>query len=78
MGTKPLNGMVHQFFLHNQNFPPVEIVGECERDRDGDAGGNPDGLTGSVNQVLSPLTREIIQSCQCRDFLLALCQAYDQ
>jgi hypothetical protein len=78
MGTKPLNGMVHQFLLHNQNFPPVEIVGECERDTDGDAGGNPDGLTASVNQVLSPLTREIIQSCQCREFLLALCRAYDE
>eukprot|EP00957_Ditylum_brightwellii_P146605 11160836-Ditylum_brightwellii.AAC.1 len=45
MGTKPLNRMVHQFLLHNQNFPPVEIVGECEQDTDGDNSGNPNGLT---------------------------------
>eukprot|EP00957_Ditylum_brightwellii_P161248 12277571-Ditylum_brightwellii.AAC.1 len=23
MGTKPLNGAVHQFLLQNRNFPPV-------------------------------------------------------
>eukprot|EP00957_Ditylum_brightwellii_P194805 14839151-Ditylum_brightwellii.AAC.1 len=32
MGTKSLNGAVHQFFLQNQNFPPVLIAGECQTD----------------------------------------------
>eukprot|EP00957_Ditylum_brightwellii_P039302 2973277-Ditylum_brightwellii.AAC.1 len=28
IGTKSLNGAVHQFFLRNQNFPPVSTAGE--------------------------------------------------
>eukprot|EP00957_Ditylum_brightwellii_P091713 6983553-Ditylum_brightwellii.AAC.1 len=28
MGTKSLNGTVHQFLLQNQNFPPVSTAGE--------------------------------------------------
>eukprot|EP00957_Ditylum_brightwellii_P107566 8207048-Ditylum_brightwellii.AAC.1 len=57
-------------------FPPPTYT-ICERDTDGDAGGNPNGLTGSVNQVLSPLSCEIVQLCQDQDFLLALCWAHD-
>eukprot|EP00957_Ditylum_brightwellii_P087419 6654021-Ditylum_brightwellii.AAC.1 len=68
MGTKPLNRTVHQFLLHNQNFPPVEIVGECERDTDGDAGGNPDGLTRSVNQALSHWSAKLSSRVRTRIF----------
>ena len=32
MGTKSLNGIVHQRLLHNQSFPPVSQVGECKPD----------------------------------------------
>eukprot|EP00957_Ditylum_brightwellii_P196378 14962013-Ditylum_brightwellii.AAC.1 len=32
MGTKSLNGAVHQFLLQNQNFPPGSIAGECQMD----------------------------------------------
>ena len=33
MGTKALNGPVHQFLLQNQNFPPVSTAGECKLER---------------------------------------------
>eukprot|EP00957_Ditylum_brightwellii_P169732 12919577-Ditylum_brightwellii.AAC.1 len=32
MGTKSLNGAVHQFLLQNQTFPPVLTAGECQTD----------------------------------------------
>eukprot|EP00957_Ditylum_brightwellii_P048597 3687747-Ditylum_brightwellii.AAC.1 len=32
MGTKSLNGAVHQFLPQNQNFPPVLTAGECKTD----------------------------------------------
>eukprot|EP00957_Ditylum_brightwellii_P184116 14024179-Ditylum_brightwellii.AAC.1 len=39
MGTKALNGMIHQFLLKNQSFPPAEIVGECKTGMDGETSG---------------------------------------
>ena len=32
MGTKSLNGQVHQFLLQNQTLPPVSTAGECKPD----------------------------------------------
>ena len=31
MGTKALNGTVHQRLLQNQKFPPVSSAGECQK-----------------------------------------------
>ena len=78
MGTKPLNGMIHQFLLKNQTFPPAEKVGEYERDSKESADGSTVWQTKYATQVLSPLDREIIQSCLDQNFLLTLRRTYIQ
>eukprot|EP00957_Ditylum_brightwellii_P146896 11183414-Ditylum_brightwellii.AAC.1 len=79
MGTKPLTGMTDQFLLGNQVFPPpVETVGECKTDIEEGASTNATWQTKYVVQVLSPLDRDIFQSCMDREFILALCQSSDQ
>eukprot|EP00957_Ditylum_brightwellii_P054887 4160460-Ditylum_brightwellii.AAC.1 len=34
LGTKALNGAIHQFMLQNQVFPPVSTAGECKTESD--------------------------------------------
>eukprot|EP00957_Ditylum_brightwellii_P145206 11059586-Ditylum_brightwellii.AAC.1 len=51
-------------------------LGEAESSES--ASGTTTWQTNYAQCVLSPLDREIVQSCFDRDFLLALCRAYDQ
>ena len=78
MGTKALNGLIHQFLLKNQTFPPpAETVGECKAESSLSASGKINGHTNYVQRVLSPLEREIIHSCLDKEFIRALHKARD-
>ena len=65
MGTKALNGQVHQFLLQNQNFPPVSTAGECQLDRP-----EQEIMTKAklVMSMMSPLERDVAQAMTEEDF----------
>eukprot|EP00957_Ditylum_brightwellii_P056319 4269616-Ditylum_brightwellii.AAC.1 len=58
MGTKLLNGAVHQFLFQNQNFPPVLTAGECKTDMKKQSVGAVSGTAKYVHTILSPLDME--------------------
>ena len=76
MGTKSLNGAVHQFLLQNQNFPPVSTAGECQTDTKKQSGVAISGMAKYAHTVLSPLDMEVISSFQDETFISHLCANY--
>ena len=66
MGTKNLNGMVHQRLLHNQHFPPVSKVGKCQPDSqvlDSVTGKITVLSTGRANLILGIPSQMEIDAC---------------
>eukprot|EP00957_Ditylum_brightwellii_P128324 9787814-Ditylum_brightwellii.AAC.1 len=62
MGTKSLNGAVHQFLLQNQKISPVSTAGECKTDMKKQSGAAISGTAKYVHTVLSPLDIEVVSS----------------
>eukprot|EP00957_Ditylum_brightwellii_P160054 12183668-Ditylum_brightwellii.AAC.1 len=62
MGTKSLNGAVHQFLLQNQKFPLVLTAGKCKTGMKKQTGVAIFGTAKYVHTLLSPLDIEIISS----------------
>eukprot|EP00957_Ditylum_brightwellii_P140339 10692551-Ditylum_brightwellii.AAC.1 len=58
MGTKSLNGAVHQFLLQNQNVQPELTAGKCKTDMKKQSGIAISGTAKYVHTVLSPLDME--------------------
>eukprot|EP00957_Ditylum_brightwellii_P017813 1341061-Ditylum_brightwellii.AAC.1 len=58
MGTKSLNGAVHQFLIQNQMFSPVLTAGECKTDMEKQSGVAISGTAKYMHTVLSPLDME--------------------
>ena len=71
MGTKPLNGQVHQFLLKNQHFPPVSTAGECKPDNT-DLGGKV-GQARLFLSVLSPLDSDVAYAMSDTKFRSRVC-----
>eukprot|EP00957_Ditylum_brightwellii_P203233 15333798-Ditylum_brightwellii.AAC.1 len=76
MGTKSLNGAVHQFLLQNQHFPPVLTAGECQTNMKKQSGVAISGMAKYVHMVLSPLDMEVISSFQDEMFIAYFCANY--
>ena len=75
IGTKPLNGQVHQFLLKNQHFPPVSTAGECKS-------GPPDlsmktGQARLFLSVLSSLDRDVALAIVDKNFRCRVCNLTD-
>eukprot|EP00957_Ditylum_brightwellii_P164333 12510556-Ditylum_brightwellii.AAC.1 len=73
MGTKSLNGAVHQFLLQTQKFPPVLTAGECKTDMKKKSGVSISGTAKYVQTVPSPLDMEVISSFKDEMFISHLC-----
>eukprot|EP00957_Ditylum_brightwellii_P107491 8201616-Ditylum_brightwellii.AAC.1 len=62
MGTKLLNGAIHQFLVQNQKLPPVLAAGDCNTDMQKKSVAALSGTAKYVHKVLSPLDMEVISS----------------
>eukprot|EP00957_Ditylum_brightwellii_P045548 3453546-Ditylum_brightwellii.AAC.1 len=76
MGTKPLNGAVHQLPLQNQHFLLVLTAGGCKTDIKKQSVVATSGTAKYVHTVLSPLDMGIISSFEDEMFISYLCANY--
>ena len=80
MGTKALNGQVHQFLLKNQNFPLVSTAGECQADLEKPPVSEKVTKVKLLFGLLSPMDREMVKTLEDRNFqeyLLRMANKYE-